>query len=380
MNYITLDGTSAGTADGLVVRADDSHFESLRVAKFKGNGILFYGDRNTIAASEISDNGANGIWLAPEASENTIGRAMIMIACPMMPDGNFITRNGADGILVRGSANRLINNALVENGRSGAALFGPTLFDTNGGGCNNGPFLDGTLLAAPIITSATVDVTSGTIAGVFWGTPSTEYTLEILSDIASAGCTRGSLQHVETQTIVTDAVGNATFRTPYQPVAESIAVLARNPRGEVSHLSQRVMPVSTGETRSDLEVTMQGPASATPGQLVTYDVRVTNHGPAAMSGVSIDIPFIIGTARVRTSGGQSCRSDGAHEICYGGPLVSGASVTFQHTVRIEASSGSLTLHAMVSQRDSRVVDPDAANNDGRATVTVSTPRRRSTRH
>ena len=87
---------------------------------------------------------------------------------------------------------------------------------------------------------------------------------------------------------------------------------------------------------ADLTVTTSGPATATAGDVVSYVVTVTNHGPAAAAHVVIsDAPSAGGMAILgASSAAGTCSSTSARATCQVSSLASGAVATMTVSVRM----------------------------------------------
>lgn len=114
---IELNGTSAGAgADGLVISGGNSTVQGLVINRFGGDGIEFNTvGTNAVKCSRIGTsqsglaafaNGANGIFLN-NVSNNTIGGTA--------DDGNIISSNTANGILIDGATASASSNVIQGN-------------------------------------------------------------------------------------------------------------------------------------------------------------------------------------------------------------------------------------------------------------------------
>jgi uncharacterized repeat protein (TIGR01451 family) len=139
-------------------------------------------------------------------------------------------------------------------------------------------------------------------------------------------------------------------------------------------VSIQVTPVSP--PGADLAVAL----SVFPGQVlfgspVIYTATVTNHGPAAASGVQLKdtLPFGVRSLVIFRPVGWSCTTppilSSGTITCKTASLASGASATFHFAVlNLERRGGSLRDIATVSATTS---DPNAANNQATITTKVS---------
>lgn len=115
---------------------------------------------------------------------------------------------------------------------------------------------------------------------------------------------------------------------------------------------------------SDVSITKSGPASAFPGQTVTYTITVTNAGPSAATGVVVSDP----TPAQTTAGlvtGSSCSS----LPCTIGSLAVGASTTISASFTVNAgATGTIANSATVT---STSPDSNNANNAAAVTTTIT---------
>ena len=109
---LTLDGDRLrGSANGLTLLGGNSTVRALEIVNFPGNGILVKSSNNTIGGDEIGtldgqpNNPAGRLTILGE-----IGTTTPVVVRP--PQGNVISGNGGDGILITDQAN---NNKLYGN-------------------------------------------------------------------------------------------------------------------------------------------------------------------------------------------------------------------------------------------------------------------------
>jgi uncharacterized repeat protein (TIGR01451 family) len=92
---------------------------------------------------------------------------------------------------------------------------------------------------------------------------------------------------------------------------------------------------------SDLSVVKTGPATATAGHDVTYDIAVTNNGPSDSGPITVSDPLPYGSASPLKSFSPSpdwaCVSDTATVTCTHGGLVSGASATVELVLHLDVT-------------------------------------------
>ncbi|MBT0957857.1 DUF11 domain-containing protein [Alphaproteobacteria bacterium KMM 3653] len=111
---------------------------------------------------------------------------------------------------------------------------------------------------------------------------------------------------------------------------------------------------------ADLEVTVDGPVTATSGETVDYTFTVANNGPDDASGSVLTIPVPSGFANLEPPVG--CVLDGAvYECTIPGPLAEGESVDFVFGAQIVAAAPS-TVSWVGSVGGGSPDDPDTENN------------------
>ncbi|HUD41569.1 MAG TPA: DUF11 domain-containing protein, partial [Dokdonella sp.] len=116
-------------------------------------------------------------------------------------------------------------------------------------------------------------------------------------------------------------------------------------------------------TSANLRVVKTGPASATPGQTVSYTLAVTNDGPSDAQAVNLNDPTPPGLAFVSAT--APCASGFP---CTIGTLAPGASTTVTVTFAVPANhSGAIVNTALVS---SPTADPDPGSNSSSVTTPV----------
>jgi len=115
---------------------------------------------------------------------------------------------------------------------------------------------------------------------------------------------------------------------------------------------------------ADLAITQAAPASVTAGDNATFTLTVSNAGPDAATSVVATDALPGGTTLVSASAG--CTSSNGQVTCSTASLASGASISWQLTLRTSAA-GTLTNTASVAAGEG---DPSTANNTSSVTVTV----------
>ncbi|MAT95737.1 MAG: hypothetical protein CL608_01110 [Anaerolineaceae bacterium] len=172
---VVLDGSQAGSSDGLILAGDVITLRDLTIQNWQGSGVVVSGSNSLIERNIISDNGANGIQVAA------------------------------------GSGNVLSQNVIFGNGGLGIDLEGDgqtanDLGDTDGGanGRQNSPNL---IRAVP--TGSSLDV-----EGILNSAANSSYTLDFFASDSCHSSGFGEGQAWLGSTVVTtNGNGNASFET-----------------------------------------------------------------------------------------------------------------------------------------------------------------------
>lgn len=114
------------------------------------------------------------------------------------------------------------------------------------------------------------------------------------------------------------------------------------------------------------------PASAAPGDTVTYTVTVRNAGPSNASGVELADSLPSGLENATVAPADACTVAGADVSCTPGSIASGGSFTATVTATIDpAFTGSRLSNA--AGVVSTTIDPELSNNTATANVEVEAP-------
>jgi uncharacterized repeat protein (TIGR01451 family) len=160
--------------------------------------------------------------------------------------------------------------------------------------------------------------------------------------------------------------------------AETITVDPGNPGGSTLHCSVDFLlnglsggpaftqSISIGVNGADLGVVKTGPALVTEGQNLTYHLTASNGGPAAATGVTVTDTLPANSTFVSASAG--CTHAAGVVTCTAASLASGASTTFDITVKAGSSGTSLTNTATISGDQT---DPNGANDSSTVVTTLN---------
>ncbi|HUP53694.1 MAG TPA: hypothetical protein VM198_14520, partial [Longimicrobiales bacterium] len=160
---------------------------------------------------------------------------------------------------------------------------------------------------------------------------------------------------------VTVAIGRGTTGNVTSRVTATTASLDPSPVDNTASATTFVL----APNQADVSVTVTGPSTASPGELIRYDVRVANHGPAKAGRVDVVNAIPSQTTFVYATTGRY--RNGVVEWSHKG-INSGSSVTTSIWVRAAAgASGNITDTAVASTDN----DPIQSNNTGQQTTFVS---------
>ena len=263
---ITLDGTLAGTTDGLVLSGAGITVAGLAVVRFALNGVRIPGSGNTVRASAIGTDGTG----APDLGNGSVGVLLLgpgnTVGGPGAEDGNAIVGNGGAGVrvgnvatgnLVEGNrieangavgvlvatggssairANSILGNAAlgIDLAPAGVTLNDPGDADTGANGRQN----------SPVIASASheTDTAITTVSGSLPSTPSSSFTVELFANAACdpSGSGEGETP-LATTVVLTEANGDGvfSFEVPDSglPVGAFATATATSAAGDTSELS-----------------------------------------------------------------------------------------------------------------------------------------------
>ncbi len=138
--FVALDGTAAGSANGLqfLSGASGSTLQALNVRSFSLNGVQFIGSANCqvracfigtdLTGTVDLGNGLNGVQMEGGSNNNTIGGSVLC-------DGNLISGNNGAGISINNSTGNIVSGNVV-----GLSLTGTTALPNSSIGilCING--------------------------------------------------------------------------------------------------------------------------------------------------------------------------------------------------------------------------------------------------
>lgn len=420
---ITIDGSSAGPSDGLVIEGRRITVRYVDVENFSGDGIVITGDgallewvrssRNrrglliggsysSVFGSEFTSNRSDGIHVTETSRGSFIGREYLscFILCPPYAGPNEVGHNGGNGIRLDGSDSRIdsnnigvVWNAPAPNGGHGILANGlrnqildsnvgnnlgdgiriadAARFFGNAGGCNAGPLITGVTLPPPLIRAVTSHLTVVEAGGEFRGEPNTAYRIELYK---SGPCPHRIADAIGSIPMMTDASGFGRWSgyVAHEPVSAVYAIGTRVTTTPARSIpSKASAPFTAGigiESRSDVALSLVAPLTARTGSVVELLTTVTNNGPAPVPGVFVPFypPAGLTAESVETTSGVCYTSS-----CFLDALGAGEQAVIRHRLRVSAPAGPLSCSISAGFYGIGLVDPNITNNSAVAVVQVS---------
>jgi uncharacterized protein (TIGR02145 family) len=243
---IEIDGTNAGAgSNGLTISGGSSTVKGLVINRFAGGGIqITNSGGNIILGNYIGvdvmgespeGNSGNGIQIINGSSNNKIGGVNF-------GEGNLISGNNGAGISVLSSVaigNLITSNSIYSNGGLGIDLGGNGVTSNDTGDPDTGP---NNLQNFPVLASVITSTGSVTISGSLNSGTSKAYNLQFFASKLADGSGYGEGQnYLGSNTVTTDASGNATFNATFSIKSSSgtvITATATDPLGNTSEFSK----------------------------------------------------------------------------------------------------------------------------------------------
>lgn len=415
-----------------IVLAGDNNLVSVSEIDANGTGISIRGVLNTIYGSKIRRNRGDGIHVYDGAGGTTLGGldSPCPFECPYFAYFDTVAENGGHGVVTEGRFTRIYGVAADHNLGDGILILGADAaihdssasfnigngitakmpladFATTIGACNGKLFLDERgdgptandtpdadgVANAPHIDSAIDDLSAVTVSGTLDALPATPYRVDLVALSCDEGASSIGSIYVET-----DGHGFASFRRAfykagslYRHSVRSVAATATDERIDLvprpqpfatSELSAPVAAAANHDHRADVSARItSAPVKAKPGENVTFEIVVTNHGPAAVE-LEIEVPHVAGALYDRgTTTSGACYLDGL-AFCGIATLAPGESATVRNVVTLPTHTGVFPYRAEVKLfAGSPDTELDAGNNAAVWNVDVQVqPRRRSAAH
>ncbi|MFO7166504.1 MAG: hypothetical protein DIU80_000600 [Chloroflexota bacterium] len=177
-----------------------------------------------------------------------------------------------------------------------------------------------------------------------------------------------------TPTVPPTTVAPTSTPTPVPPTSTPTTVPPTNtPTLSPTPVPPTDTPTPTVPPQADLGITKgrAGSGSVAVGSQVTYNLRVTNNGPAdAPSVIVTDTPTGVNWSLVSASGSAgSCSSSGPSIVCDLGTVTAGASVDITIVIEV-TSAGTLTNVGSVA---AQIADPNNDNDSAQVSLPVVAP-------
>jgi CSLREA domain-containing protein len=236
INVVELDGTLAGTSNGLVITSDSSHINHLTIRNFSGSGIYgiaVYGNNTIITSNTIDSTGAGGVYVAGTASNTNISANTVA--------------NQAKGVIVADAA----SGVTVSQNDMANVLLPIDLNDDglNPNDLNDGDFGPNELLNTPVLSSVSTNGSSSVrLSGAYNGLANRTLAIEVFEH----GVLGQYVQYVGSFNITTDAFGNTNFDQTltgtfaagslFSATSTDITVAGNNPTSEHSALVSALVP------------------------------------------------------------------------------------------------------------------------------------------
>jgi len=315
-NYNLIGGASAGARN--VISGNNGSGLEINPSAAASNSVHGNFIGLDITGTNALGNGSVGVDASSDF--NAIGG-------PNAGEGNVIAFNAGIGVMVTslGDGCPILGNSIYSNSALGIDLLTPTSatgVSTNDPG---DPDTGGNFRQNfPVLTRATTDTNSTTIAGSLNSRSNTTFRLEFFD---SAACDPGGFGEgqvfVGLTNVVTDAVGNIAFAFTVSPglaFGRFVTATATDPTNNTSEFSfcVRVVPFNS----VNLGVSKQDSVDPIPlGSNLTYTIAITNAGPTNATGVTLTDPLPAGLTFVSATPSQgTCTNIGATVICNLGTL------------------------------------------------------------
>jgi uncharacterized repeat protein (TIGR01451 family) len=380
-NFIGTDVTgiaALGNSQGFEI---DNSTDNTIGGAAAGAGNLISGNRIegmllSNAAGTLVQGNSIGIAANGSALGNAEAGVYVDFAQNITVQQNIIAFNGTSGgtddvagVVVDANptstdvtGNRISRNSIFSNFGLGIDLGDDGVTFNHTGGSSTGPNL---FQNFPVITAVSTSGSGTTITGTLNGKANTAYHLEFFANAAAdpSGFGEGQMFLGALDNVMTNGSGNASFTTPVAalPTGQTaVTATATDPAGNTSEFSQAKQATQSPGAAADLSIAVAAPDTVRIGQLLTYTVTVTNHGPDAASGVSVRDSLPDGVTFVSATSSQGSiptRSGGVVTAALGS-VADGGRATVTIVVR-PTVWGTLTDSASVSGAES---DPNSVNN------------------
>jgi len=403
--------------DGLLLAGDDAYVEFFEAAANR-TAIRITGSRNEVYGFAADWSRQAGIVIAAGASGNRVGRYVdpgVTFAI-IHPDGGEVgdsgdagiiidghddsvvnvrvRRSAGDGLLVRGSGNKIAFDEASSNGGNGVTLLATVLWESNFGACNSRLFVDvrgdgptanddpdiDSVVNAPSLQRAWQDGPSTTIDGLLIAAPNTSYRIDFLG--ITGACPGATAMYYTPLFVTTNANGHADIHHAVAGSATRFAATAARllpdgtPGGGSSELSAEIAsgpricdPVICPADGADLRVDLLSPpASVATGSTVTINYRITNSGPSGQAVTLANFTTVGGSGPGTDPNQDPAASCG--NSCLAGSLAAGESVIVHRILTVTGAPGTQLHETATVSPGGPPPDSNASNNSAILNVPI----------
>ncbi len=176
-------------------------------------------------------------------------------------------------------------------------------------------------------------------------------------------CTLGTLTPGATRTITSTYLVPSGYTSP-ATIANTAVVSSTTPDSNSANNSSTAT-TTLGAASADLAVTKVAPATAIPGNNITYTITVTNNGPSDATGVTLADPTPTGLTFVSNSGGCTTPFP-----CSLGTIAAGATQTITATFLVPLGYTTPDPIINTATVSATTTDPTPGNNSATAQTSV----------
>jgi uncharacterized protein (TIGR02145 family) len=243
---IEIDGTYAGSVNGLNISSSNCTVKGLIINSFSGYGIQITGSgTNSILGNYI---GVDYSGTVPKGNKgdgiNITGSSNNKIGGANPGDGNVISANTGAGISIIGNSaigNLISSNSIYSNGGIGIDLGGNGVTSNDTGDPDTGP---NNLQNFPVLGPATFSTGSVTITGSLNSKASTTYNLQFFASVLADNSGNGEGQtYLGSKSVTTGTTVDVSFTQAFAIKSSSgtvITATATDPNGNTSEFSKSI--------------------------------------------------------------------------------------------------------------------------------------------
>jgi uncharacterized repeat protein (TIGR01451 family) len=358
----TIGGTTTGSANVIAGNSADA------IDLNGTGGVAIYGNLiGEEANGTVVGNGGNGILVTISAPSTTPTASLALndsIGGTTAGAGNIIAGNTGAGVIVNNAYPTGVtglgirSNVIKGNGKLGIDLPG------------TGVALPSTLY----INGATVSGGSVTVSGVYFGYPSTSYSLDLYANgAAPSGYGQGPV-YLGTVNVTTNASGFATFSPTYAEPSTaytSFSATSTGPDGNTQEFSQNYPTDKTGSSAELMLMSTATSSTVTANSPFTLTETILNDGTSTANNVVLydALPTSLVNLSVVTSATSGTATFDSNNVLTAniGSMTPGESITVTITATTSLT-GTFTDQPGVS---STTYDPNYSDNFASQTITVN---------